>query len=244
MKHQQVKIDCLEEFDRIRIENPELNEAFVSLSGDFDRRLQFYDSEIRLGNLKIVEKLKKKCVHEYIKCMSEFIEVYVDIDTLKMAHEKAMNMTIDKFNGLLPIDLETSLDRENLENELKALFSDYLVQNQNRQTKRSPSFKDSLSLLLKQNDGGMRKSRISWHKSPKDLIQATIYVASLVFFLFTSYIIVLNDFIQNLNVGYANIFSNLISFFKLLITFMIDFNLDFFSIFLKNIKDFKSKIIS
>lgn len=243
MKHQQVKFDCMEELDKIRIENPELNEAFARLSGDFDQRLQFYDAEVRLGNLKVVEKLKKKCVHEYIKCMSDFKEAYVDIETLKLTHEKAMNIAVDKFNSLMPIDLESSADRENLDNELKALFSDYLVQNQKRQPKRSPSFKDSLNLLMKQNDGGMCKPKISWHKSPKDLIQATIYVAGLIFFLLTSYVIVLNDYIQNLNIGYTNIFSNLISFFKLLITFMIDFNLDFFSIFVKNIKNFKSKIL-
>ncbi|RNA01582.1 atlastin-like isoform X2 [Brachionus plicatilis] len=196
MKHQQVKMKCLEEFDRIRIEIPELHEAFVALSSDLDRQLELYDTEIRLNNSKIVTNLKKQCVEEYINCMAELEDAFVDLEVLNMKHEKALRVTIDKFDGLLPIDCEINTDRENLVNELKGVFSDYLVQNQKRQPKKSPSFTESLNKLMTQSDSGMRKPRLNWHKSPKDLIQATFYVASLVFFLFTSYVIVLNDYVQ------------------------------------------------
>ncbi|CAF0937974.1 unnamed protein product, partial [Brachionus calyciflorus] len=177
LRHQDAKSKFFEKYDKLRHENSEINTVCLKLNDSLDSRLEKYDVEIRLNNLKIINDIKRSSIEEYKKIMNDNKKSCMNSTSLHLRHQKALESSMEKLDELLQFDCDIDVDRESLANEIRGLFSEYLLENQTEKPNNLSSFKENLSLILKSKNGEIDedKSNFALHKNPKDLLQATFY---------------------------------------------------------------------
>lgn len=242
-KHQQVKKDLLEEIIEYE-HNREVLEYRKELSEKLDKKIELYDREISHRNANILSVVKKSSIKEYKKYMEENWSkgasgekpIRLDEDKLRSLHLLGMEKSLNEFERLTWLDSDLNGEYESLVNDLNDLFANYVIKNQ---TKRSSATTSRRSLARMFNDfcqssltsamfdkqnkltSNLEKLKAPSNK-PIDLIQSTILVFSLVFFLFSSYIMLLHDLISGLNIQYSTIFNYMILFLKCVTTHAIE----------------------
>lgn len=180
----------------------------------------------------------------------------MDSEKINSCHISALEKSMLEYERLTEVDPDINIEYESLVNEIRGIYSDYLIMNQNKKQTAKLSLKDKFNMFW--NPSEVLKKKILKNlsdkkslklenysaKNPNDIVQATLVLFSLVFFLFTSYLNLFNDLLSNFNINYSTIFSYGLLFLKCLAGFFSDFSFDFFSICLANFKNLKNKILT
>jgi hypothetical protein len=179
----------------------------------------------------------------YIKGFGEKDEAVISKERLHSLHILALEKCSLEFERLTSLDMDLNTEYDSLLNDIRGLYSNYILVNQAKeknQPKRSMSayfsemclggaVSSGLEMATRSKSFGSFAELKSNLTKPVDLVQSTIFVSSLVFFLFSSYIMLFHDFISNLNVQYSTV----IGYFFILVRYIASHCFDIFKDFLQ-----------
>ncbi len=157
-------------------------------------------------------------------------------EQLHTHHLMGLEKCSNEFECLTKLDIDLNNEYDSLLCDVRGLYSNYIILNQTKE-KSQPKLKRSISSFLSDLYSSSSRGNKDLNKllelkdsltNPIDLVQSTSFVASLVFFLFSSYIMFFHDFISNLNINY----SNFIGYVFVCIRFVAYHSFEFFKDFL------------
>jgi hypothetical protein len=141
-------------------------------------------------------------------------------EELEAHHLVALEKCTAEFERLTRLDIDLNNEYESLLNDVNGVYSCYVISNQanrsNKQNKLQLSTQWMFDLLKsglsseKTINLGALKNPFNFKDSlskPVDLVQSTIFVSCLVFFLISAYVMLFHEFLSKLNIQYSTIFN-------------------------------------
>jgi hypothetical protein len=133
--------------------------------------------------------------------------------------------------------MDLNNEYESLLSDVRGIYSNYIIINQLKEKaqsklKRNISgyFSDFYSSSKRSKEflkfGSFLELKDSLTK-PVNVVQSTIFAASLVFYLVSSYIMLFHDFVSSLNINYSNVLGYLFVFVRFLAYHSFEFFKDF-----------------
>ena len=136
-----------------------------------------------------------------------------------------MQLCLEEFERLTLHDIEFNMEFNWLTNEMRNIFSGYLILNQQNKENGELSFKEQLNIII--NPSQFLKDRIQNNileqfkyaklkystSSPRELVKATIFVSSLVFYLLVSYVMIFFSLLGKFNINLSFAIRSIFIFF-------------------------------
>ena len=151
---------------------------------------------------------------------------FLESKDLHECHVNATQKCLEEFESLTIHDINFNMENKWMEIELRNIYSSYLILNQQHKENNELTFKEKIKIII--NPSEFLKERIQNNileqfkyaklkysfSSPFDLLNATVFVASLVFYLFVSYVMVFVGVLGKCNVSFVFVFSSICKFFN------------------------------
>ena len=178
---------------------------------------------------------------------------FIEIKDLQECHIVGLQLCIDEFESLTSHDNDFNKDFKWVYNEIRNIYSSYLILNQHQKDNTELNFKEQLKVII--NPSQFLKERIQNNileqfkyakikysiSTPRELVKSTIFVASLVFYLLLSYLMIFFGFLAKYNTFSFGLHLIYTSFYKIVVI-LSNFYINYFKKILKILLTERKKI--
>ena len=165
---------------------------------------------------------------------------FIENKDLQECHIAGLQLSLNEFERLTSHDVEFNTDFKWIYNEMRNIYSSYLILNQQNKENAELNFKEQLKIII--NPSQFLKERIQNNileqfkyakvkysiSSPRELMKSTVFVASLVFYLLLSYIMIFFGFLAKYSITFSFVLHFLYTFFYDFVSLISNFYFTYF----------------
>ena len=178
---------------------------------------------------------------------------FLEPKDLHECHIIATQKCLNEYEKQTLNDADFNSDTKWMESEVRNIYSSYLILNQTNKDRNELTFKEKLNIIINPSD--FLKERIQQNiieqfkyakskysfASPIELIKTTVFIGSLVFYLFVSYIMMFVSALAKVNIKFSFVLNSLCNGFQLLFILIANFCFEFTNWIFNLFKTAKSK---